>query len=158
MQKSSFFNPTGYMIAALFVIANAVAIGIEAIESNGVVGFILFGAGVLAMTYILAGVARGPAGWLRSFVIRRRGGLPRLVPGRVVIAAAASIVPAAAGASVFKNHGGAEEALNFVSFYTFAGIITWFAALVLITGVAWLCQESPSAYQRLEKAPIEVDG
>jgi hypothetical protein len=150
MQKSSFFNPTGYMIAALFVIANAVAIGIEAIdvkiESNGVIGLILFGAGVLAAAYILAGVARGPAGWLRSFVIRRRGGLPRLVPGRVVIAAAASIVPAAAGASVFKNHGGgAEEALNFVSFYTFAGIITWFAALVLITGVAWLCQESSSA-------------
>ena len=63
MQRS-LFNATGYMVAALVLVANSAAVGMEAIdveiESNSVVGFVLLCAGVVAATYVLAGVLGGP--------------------------------------------------------------------------------------------------
>ncbi|HEU0074548.1 MAG TPA: hypothetical protein VFS30_11110 [Dehalococcoidia bacterium] len=78
MQKRALFNRTGYMIAALVIVANVAAIASEAldpeIESNGVAGFLLFGAGTVAVTYVMAGLLRGPVGALWAFVRRPRGG------------------------------------------------------------------------------------
>jgi len=147
MQERAVFNPTGYMIAALVIVANAAAIASEAldpeIESNGVVGFVLFGAGTAALTYVMAGLLRVPAGALWAFVRRPRGGLPSLVPAWAMLAAALALVPASVGANVFKNHnGGVEEFLNAVFFFSFAAIILSFGVLVLATAAVWATQES----------------
>jgi hypothetical protein len=83
VQRSSFFNSTGYMVAALFCIATAAALGVEAIdveiESNGLVGFILLGAGIVAGTYLFAAAVRAPLASVWAFVRRPRRSLPKLL-------------------------------------------------------------------------------
>jgi len=148
MQKRSLFNATGYMVAAVVIIANAAAIAAESIdpeiESNGVVGVALLSAGALAAIYVLAAVVHAPLAAMWRFVRRPRGGLPQLVPRWVIAAGAVAFVPAIVGANVFKNHtGGVEDALNAVSFFTFASIVIGTAVLTLATAIVWATQESP---------------
>jgi hypothetical protein len=148
MQKQSMFNATGYMIAALAVIANAAAMTAEALdpelESNGPVGFVLFGVGTVAVTYLLVAALRAPVAAIARFVRRPRGGLQPIVPGWVLLAASGLMVPAAVGANVFKNHtGGTEDFLNFVSFFSFFGIILFFGVVVAGTALAWATGEAP---------------
>jgi hypothetical protein len=147
MQKSSLFNADGYMLAALVVIANAAAIAAEALHteigSNGPAGFVLFGAGMVGLAYILVGMLRAPGGAILRFARRSRGGISPIVSGWALVTAAALLVVGAAGAKVFKNHsGGVEDLLNTVSFFAFTAVVLFFGTVVVGTALVWATQDA----------------
>jgi hypothetical protein len=148
MQKRPLFNASGYMVAAVVIIANAAAIAADAvdleIESNGAVGVALLSAGALAAIYVLAAVVHAPLAATWRSVRRPRGSLPQIVPGWLIAVGAVVFVTAAVGANVFKNNAsGVEDALNAVSFFTFVSIALGTAVLTVATAFVWATLESP---------------
>ena len=77
MQQSPFFTATGYMIAAIVILANAAAIATHTLDpdpaSNGSLGFVFLAAGRLAVIYVFLGLARTPLAALLRFLRSPRG-------------------------------------------------------------------------------------
>ena len=136
---ADFLRAPGTQAAGTVLAADAVTM---ALDNHGFMGFMLFGAGILAALYLLWRWFKEPLARVAAFVRRPRGAPPVFVPPTAMLAAALALIPTAVGANVFKNHsGGVEDGLNFVSFFGFVSVIAFFAVVTVATTVAWVWQD-----------------
>jgi hypothetical protein len=137
---AAFVREPGTQVAGAVLVADAAAM---VLDNNGFIGFLLFGAGVVAAIYLLVGWFRGPVGQAAAFVRRPRGAPPGFVPPSAHVTAALALIPTAIGANLFKSGGdGVEDVLNLVSFLGFVSVVAFFAVLTVATAVAWVSQDT----------------